>query len=253
MNDVLVSVVIPSFNESGNVRELVRRLSSVLNEITHEIIYVDDSTDNTPSVIKTVQKDYPQVRLLARPPHRRTGLASAVVEGMTAARGKYVVVMDADLQHPPELVPQLVAKAEDGYDFVMPSRYINGGDGGGLSSPLRKFVSWCLRMIPLVIFPRKLKGFTDCLGGFFLVRASCLNLEKFNPKGWKISLEVMVLSDLHRVTEIPYHFNERFDGDSKASFKIGLEFFQHLASLAYRYYFRRSLQVEKNEYAKLSQ
>ena len=101
MSDLL-SVVIPTFNEGGNIENLVSQIDEALEGINYEIIFVDDSKDNTPDIIKEVSKKYPSVRLYHR--ENKSGLATAVLDGFRIARGDYIACMDADLQHPPMVV-----------------------------------------------------------------------------------------------------------------------------------------------------
>ncbi|MYZ37563.1 MULTISPECIES: glycosyltransferase, partial [unclassified Streptomyces] len=130
-----VTVIIPTFNESENVRELLRQLTdAVPARLPCEVIFVDDSTDGTPEVIASAAQDCPfPVEVI----HRQTpegGLGGAVVEGLRAAGSDWIVVMDADLQHPPALVPDLVAAGErERADLVVASRYISGGSRAGLA------------------------------------------------------------------------------------------------------------------------
>ena len=173
-----LTVVVPTCNESGNVAELVRRLEHVsLETPIGEVVFVDDSTDHTPDVIVEVAAGSPlPVRLVHRVAHqRRGGLSSAVVRGIEESSSEWVVVMDGDLQHPPETVPRLLAAA-DGVDLVVASRYREGGDPGGLDGGLRRWVSsGCTRLTSLA-FPRRLRGCTDPMTGFFLVRRAALDL-----------------------------------------------------------------------------
>src|SRR5512134_3929224 len=126
-----ISLVIPTRNEAGNIEPLLMRLHQALKGISAEVVFVDDSTDNTPDVIRKLQEWFPlEVQLIARPPERRkNGLGGAVVEGFQSARGTWVCVMDADLQHPPETIPQMLHQAkQSGADLAMGSRLAPGGD-----------------------------------------------------------------------------------------------------------------------------
>lgn len=127
----MLSVVVPTFNEGKNIRNLVTQIDDALKGIDYEILFVDDSKDNTPDVIREVAKDFPQIRL----EHRtgETGLATAVLKGFELAKGKYMACMDADLQHPPIVLKYMYKAMESGADFCIPSRLIPGGDDGGLN------------------------------------------------------------------------------------------------------------------------
>ena len=104
----MLSVVVPTFNEGKNIRNLVTQIDDALKGIDYEILFVDDSKDNTPDVIREVAKDFPQIRL----EHRtgETGLATAVLKGFELAKGEYMACMDADLQHPLECIHEIIAK-----------------------------------------------------------------------------------------------------------------------------------------------
>ena len=123
-----LSIIVPTRNEAGNVEKLVTGLEQALPNVALEVIFVDDSTDDTPQVIQEVSERFPfNITVIARPPERRNGLGMAVVEGMQAARSEWVCVMDGDLQHPPDVIPQLLDHARsDGSDLVMGSRLVKG-------------------------------------------------------------------------------------------------------------------------------
>jgi dolichol-phosphate mannosyltransferase len=160
------------------------------------------------------------------------GLSGAVVRGFRAARAPWVVVMDADLQHPPEVVPQLLAAAvESDADLVVGSRYIGGGDAEGLSSRTRDLVSLGSGALSKAFFPRRLKDISDPMSGLFLVRRAALDLDTFDPIGFKILLEIAVRQGPLKVLEVPYVFAPRHAGESKASLREGLRFARHLLRL----------------------
>ena len=140
----MLSVVVPTFNEGKNIRNLVTQIDDALKGIPYEIVFVDDSKDDTPQVIMEVAKDFPAVRM----EHRtgETGLATAVLKGFSLAKGEYMACMDADLQHPPIVLKYMYKAMESGADFCIPSRLIPGGDDGGLNW-YRKFVSGTARKI----------------------------------------------------------------------------------------------------------
>ena len=132
MSDLL-SVVIPTFNEGGNIENLVSQIDEALEGINYEIIFVDDSKDNPPDIIKEVSKKYPSVRLYHR--ENKSGLATAVLDGFRIARGDYIACMDADLQHPPIVLKYMYkAIVVGGADVCVPSRFIPGGNDGGLNT-----------------------------------------------------------------------------------------------------------------------
>ena len=227
------TILVPTYDERGNIGELVRRLGKVLaGRPDVELLFVDDSSDGTPDAIRDAARtsDLP-VRLLHRAAEDRAGgLAGAVAAGLAAARGRYVVVMDGDLQHPPELVPVL-RDAADGVDIAVASRYCGAGDSSGLSSSWRHAVSSGSTLLARSCFPRRVgRVCTDPMTGFFCVRRDAVELDRLRPRGFKILLEILARHDL-AVTEVPFVFGERHDGDSKASWRNGAEFLFQMAAL----------------------
>jgi len=226
------SIVIPTFNEGANIVPLLARLSAVLPATDTEIIIVDDSTDDTPAIVRSAARTCPiPVRL-----HHRAeptgGLGGAVVEGLRMAQGVWLVVMDADLQHPPESVPDLVAAGiRDGADLVVASRYVSGGSSSGLADPYRHLVSQGSRVVTKVLFRTPLIQVSDPMSGFFTVRASSLELSELRPLGYKVLLELVVRNRPGRVVEVPYEFAPRHAGESKSTVAEGLRFLRHLARL----------------------
>jgi dolichol-phosphate mannosyltransferase len=232
---VTASVIVPTFNEAGNIAELVGRLGAVLDDHDTEIIFVDDSTDDTPDVIREVARTSAvPVRLIHRAPGERVGgLGGAVFAGFQASSADWFVVMDGDLQHPPEMVPVLLARAgKDDGDVVVASRYCGGGEASGLSGTMRHLVSNGATALTRGMFPRRLRNCTDPMTGFFAVRADALDLATLRPRGFKILLEILARRQM-RVVEEPFSFGERFAGESKANVRQGLHFLHQLASLRF--------------------
>ncbi|WP_409331177.1 glycosyltransferase [Trujillonella humicola] len=227
------TVVVPTFNERGNVAELVRRLDEALQGRDAEILFVDDSDDDTADVVHRVAGSSTlPVRLLHRERGARDGgLAGAVAAGLAAARGDHVVVMDGDLQHPPELVPLLRDTVGDDVDMVVASRYVGAGDSSGLSSSWRRAVSSGSTLLARSCFPRRVgRVCTDPMTGFFCVRREAVQLDRLRPRGFKILLEILARHDLS-VAEVPFAFGERHDGESKASWRNGAQFLWQMAAL----------------------
>ncbi|MFF0911844.1 glycosyltransferase [Microbacterium enclense] len=228
-----LSVIVPTFNEGPNVAELVRRTTAALRGRAVEIVFVDDSTDDTPDIIRTVAAtaDVP-VRLI----HRDDpvgGLGGAVVEGFRAAASDRCVVMDGDLQHPPEIIADLLERAEMGdADVVVASRYIAGGTSDGLANAVRTTVSRASTLLTKAMFPKKLHNCSDPMTGFFLVDLRALDLESLRPRGFKILLEILARKQL-RVAEVPFAFAPRFAGESKASLSQGMRFLTQLTMLRF--------------------
>lgn len=228
-----VTVVVPTFNEAGNVAELVRRLSDALSGEDAEVLFVDDSTDGTDDEVRRVAET---ARLPVRVVHRDravNGLGGAVVEGLRHARHTTCVVMDGDLQHPPEKVPELVARLRVGeVDVVAASRYAGDGSASGLADATRHLVSRGSTLVTRAMFPRRLLHVTDPMTGFFAIDTAALDIESLRPRGFKILLEIIVRTAV-RVAEIPFGFGDRYAERSKASLRQGLRFLHQLALLRF--------------------
>lgn len=228
------SLVIPTFNERENIEPLLRRLTEVLPETGTEICFIDDSTDDTPDVIRAAARRCPIPVTVHHQENGAGGLGGAVVEGMRLARGDWVVVMDADLQHPPEVVPDLIAAGmRDGADLVIGTRYAGGGSTGGLSDRYRRIVSSASTTLTKLIFRTALIRVTDPMSGLFAVRASSLDVGRLRPLGYKILLELVVRNRPGRIVEVPYSFQQRHAGDSKSTVAEGVRFLKHLALLRF--------------------
>ena len=225
-----LSLVIPTRNEAGNIAELWRRIDLALDGRTAELIFVDDSDDETPEVISALpsRPDRDVILIHRTRGERAGGLGGAVVAGLKRARSIWAGVMDADLQHPPELLPSLLAEAESGrIDLVVASRYCGHGHADGLSS-IRARVSQGSTAIAQMLFPKRLHGVTDPMSGFFFVRRAAVDLDALQPVGFKILLEIMVRSPRIRVTETPFRFGERHAGESKANAVEGVRYVRQL-------------------------
>ncbi|RZB15827.1 glycosyltransferase [Streptomyces sp. F001] len=228
-----VTIVVPTFNESANIRQLLHQITeSVPSRLPCEVVFVDDSTDDTPQVIREAAQDCPFPVTVLHRAEPVGGLGGAVVEGMKAAGSDWIVVMDGDCQHPPSLVPELVATGErTNAGLVVASRYIKGGSRAGLAGSYRVAVSRAATWLTKTLFPRRLHGISDPMSGFFAVRRSAVTAETLTPLGYKILLELAVRSRPRTVTEVPFVFQERFAGDSKSTAAEGRRFLRHLAGL----------------------
>jgi len=219
----LISIVIPTRHEASTIGVFLRTVYAHLAETDFELIVVDDSDrDNTVEVLLNLQREFGDDRLVVL--HRASGsvaertLGTAVVTGIHAARGTYVCVMDADGQHPPEAILRMLAMAQQsGAVYVGGSRYLPGGSPQGLDGVCRKGISLGLALLARLLFLlTPVRALTDPLSGFFLFRRELVQGVELEPIGWKISLEVLVRSNARCVTEVPYTFAARADGDSKA-------------------------------------
>ncbi|GAA3917254.1 glycosyltransferase [Microbacterium invictum] len=228
-----LSIIVPTFNEGPNVGELLRRIGEAMGDRRFEVIFADDSTDDTPAIIAAAAAKAPYpVRLLHRE-EATAGLGGAVVEGVHLAAARWCLVMDGDLQHPPEDIPRLLDRAAQGdVDVVVASRYIAGGDSNGLADATRSTVSRASTLLTKSMFPRKLHGCSDPMTGFFLVDREAVDVDALRPRGFKILLEILARRQL-RVAEVPFQFASRHAGESKASIRQGLRFLTQLAMLRF--------------------
>ncbi|MEB2836563.1 MAG: glycosyltransferase family 2 protein [Desulfurococcales archaeon] len=230
----LVSVVIPTFNEAEVIERTIAEVSAILKRegIEYEIIVVDDnSPDGTWRIVEEVSKRDPRVRLYRRIGAR--GLSTAILDGIKFAKGKYVVVMDADLQHPPRYLPQLIRKAlNEGYEIVVASRYARGGGVAGWSR-LRLMISKGATLLAKLLVKGARKT-SDPMSGFFLVRRDLVlsRIEQLRPRGYKVLLEILARIDNARVGEVPYVFEPRRAGKSKLGFKVMLDYIIHVIELS---------------------
>lgn len=231
--NILLSLVIPTYKERDNINNVVRILSRLLDECIpgdYELIVVDDdSPDGTWEVAQSLTREYPQLRVMRRQNER--GLSSAVIRGWQAARGRILGVIDGDLQHPPEVLTQLLRAIQNqGVDLAVASRHV---DGGGVSSWsfIRRFLSRGAQLLGLVILPRVLGRVSDPMSGYFMVRRSSLAGVTLNPVGYKILLEVIGRGEVREIAEVGYVFCERKQGESKVTSKQYLDYIHHLVRL----------------------
>ncbi|WP_243231878.1 glycosyltransferase [Microbacterium sp. CIAB417] len=228
-----VTVVIPTYNERDNIAELVDRVGAALAGRRAEILVVDDSTDATADEVVRVAASAPLPVRVVRRERNTGGLGGAVVRGLAEAEADICVVMDGDLQHPPELIPAMLERHAAGdADVVAASRYIGGGDSHGLGTAVRFGVSRASTWLTKAMFPRRLAGCTDPMTGFFLVDRRRIELADLKPQGFKILLEILARSDV-RAAEVPMRFHERRHGTSKASLRQGVTFVAHLTRLRF--------------------
>jgi dolichol-phosphate mannosyltransferase len=233
-----LSVLVPTRNEAGNIEELLRRVSAAVTGISTDIVFIDDSDDTTPAIVRAVVRrgggGACQVMLIHRQGAQRTGgLGGAVVDGLRATRSPWACVLDADLQHPPEVIPMLLARAERaGADLVVASRHCDQGRSDGLG-PLRALVSTASASVAKTLFPRRLRGVTDPMSGFFLVRRDAVDVHALRPRGFKILLELLVRCPSLRSAEVGFTFAVRHAGESKGSLREGLRYVRTLCELRF--------------------
>jgi putative flippase GtrA len=229
-----LSVIVPMRDEAENVPLLLERLGRAVAPLSAEILIADDSEDDTPALVMECAAACPvPVRLLHRAPgNRRGGLSGAVVAAAREAIGDWIVVMDGDLQHPPETAAALAAMAvRHDTDIVVGTRYAGVGSREGLNGTGRVLTSSAASRLAKTLFPRRLATVTDPMSGLFAFRRSAVDLDRLNPVGFKILLELLVRHPAARVAEVVYQFGPRQGGASKASLREGILFVRHLARL----------------------
>lgn len=232
LGSLVVSIVVPTYNERGNLEPLLEGIDEALGRsgVPYEVVVVDDdSPDGTWKRARELADRYP-VRAVRRTDER--GLASAVLLGVAEAKDDVVVVMDADLQHPPGRIPDLLEAIDGGADIAIASRFVEGGSAGGLSR-LRRFVSAGADFLARTIF-RRARPVSDIQSGFFAFRRQVTEGADLDPVGYKILLEILVLGDYDSVEEVPYTFREREEGKSKLGMGSILDYARHVVSLAWR-------------------
>ncbi|MEI8234941.1 MAG: polyprenol monophosphomannose synthase [Verrucomicrobiota bacterium] len=214
------SLVIPTYKERVNIAPLLRRLGALLERALpgrYELIVVDDdSPDRTWEVAQAIAAETPQVHVIRRLGER--GLATAVVAGWKAARGEWLGVIDADLQHPPEVVLALLAAMERGADLAVASRHV---EGGGVSdwSLFRQMLSRGAQALGVLLLPSAARAVSDPMSGYFILRRDAVDLSAFRPLGYKILLEVLARGHFSRIEEAGYVFQERKEGASKVTWR----------------------------------
>jgi dolichol-phosphate mannosyltransferase len=228
----MISLVLPTYNEAASIQNVLRRASDGLRATGEdfELIVVDDSSpDRTAEFAQALAAELP-VCVVRRP--RRSGLALAVVDGWKVARGEVLGVMDADLQHPPEVLTSLVAAlGNENVDLVIASR---SGPGGATAdwSWRRRLTSWIAMHVAACVLPWTLAEVHDPMSGMFLVRRRALQGVRLEPAGYKILLEVLAKGLYREFTEVSYMFGPRGRGKSKLGTRQSLQYVLHLARLA---------------------
>jgi dolichol-phosphate mannosyltransferase len=239
--DVEISVVVPALNEAANLRDLAARIDAALAGRRYEIVIVDDgSTDGTPDVCADLATRYPiDLHVRAEP---YAGLSGAVLDGFARARGQTLVVMDADLQHPPERLPALLAALDEGdVEVAIGSRYTSGGSTASRWGLFR----WVNSRVATLLARPFSGGTRDPMSGFFALRRSTFErARRLTPLGYKIGLELLCKCRVRRVAEIPIHFGERAGGESKLTVKQQFKYLEHLSRL-YDFCFPRGSAVVK--------
>lgn len=221
-----IDVVVPAYQEKENIKPLLERIAQVRKNNSYDIqVYIvdDNSNDGTDIAVDELNLDW--LHLIVRTSER--GLSSAVLKGIDTGTGDFALVMDADLSHPPEAIPSMIQELQEGADFVVGSRYIEGGstdDNWGL-------LRWLNSQIATLL-ARPFVTIKDPMSGFFAMERKQYNKAKdLNPIGYKIGLELVVKCDCRKAVEVPIHFTDRVRGESKLSFKEQLKYIQHIRRL----------------------
>jgi dolichol-phosphate mannosyltransferase len=225
-----LALIVPTLNEEQNIGELLDRARRALDPcgIPFEIVVVDDdSRDGTALAVSAVGHEDPRVRLMVRKGER--GLSGAVLDGWRTTNADVLGVIDADLQHPPELLPELYRAIAGGCDLAIGSRYTCGG-GIGDWNAVRKLLSSTAIWATWPLQKRGARA-KDPMSGFFLVRRSCVEGVAFQRAGFKLLLDILIRSRIQSVKEIPIVFGLRTGGESKAGLKVGWDYARLLARL----------------------
>jgi dolichol-phosphate mannosyltransferase len=224
------ALVIPTLREGENLLPLLDRIRAALDpfEPSYEILVVDDdSCDGTAELVSGLALRDPRVRLLERKGQR--GLSGAVLHGWRHTDAPILGVMDADLQHPPELLPELISSVMTGCDLAIGSRYTAGG-AMEKWNPARRLLSAAAIWVTWPLQRAGLRA-RDPMSGFFFVRRDCVDRIAFMPCGFKLLLEILVRARVRSVAEIPFAFGIRYRGSSKVSLRVACDYARLLARL----------------------
>jgi dolichol-phosphate mannosyltransferase len=218
----MLSIIVPTYNESKNIEELLTRIFTVLkpNYTQYEVVVVDDNSPDGTAAIAEALKSKFDLKVVKRP--RKISLSSAVLNGFKVATGDVICVMDADLSHPPEAIPNMFKEIQSGADIVIGSRTVP--EGGATNWPwYRRYISKFAQSLAL-----PLTHVTDNTAGFFMMKKSVLDGADINPIGFKILLEILVKGNYKTAKEIPIVFNDRSGGVSKMGSRQVLEYLKQL-------------------------
>ncbi|CDZ98094.1 dolichyl-phosphate beta-d-mannosyltransferase [Phaffia rhodozyma] len=229
------SIVVPAYKENLNLRPLVTRIFAALSrpdspihaETTEVLIVDDNSRDGSVETIDKLRSEGYNVRILVRTDER--GLSSAVVRGFREAEGGKMLCMDADLQHPPEYVPSMLAALSSAQPFVLGTRYAKGVEMDASWPMYRRVISSGARMMAL-----PLTSASDPMSGFFGIRKEeFLKAKNLNSSGFKIALDLLVKAQIpsRGIAEVPFSFGVRSEGESKLSGKVMVKYLEQLVEL----------------------
>ncbi len=229
-----LSLILPTYKERDNIEKIVEILTEILDKLIpnrYELIVVDDdSPDFTWEIAEDLTSQYPQLKVMRR--QQEKGLSTAVIRGWQVATGDILGVIDADLQHPPEVLINLWAEILRGADLAIASRHV---EGGGVSewSIIRRILSRGAQMLGLIILPEVISRVSDPMSGYFMVRREAIANKYLSPVGYKILIEVVARGNIRWIGEAGYVFKEREAGESKVTAKQYLQYVQHLLKLRF--------------------
>ena len=207
-----LSVIVPTYNERGNLKKLVEKTLSSLKGLKFELIIVDDnSPDGTGKLADELASKHKNVKVVHR--QGRLGLGTAILDGAKVADGEIMGVMDADMQHPPEVLRTMLEKAEAGADIVIASRYVKGGGVESWSffrEAMSKGAIWLSHL-----FLPKTRKVEDTQSGYFLFKRHVIENVSLNVKEFKLLVEILAKGKYKNVVEVPYTFKTRAAGKSK--------------------------------------
>jgi dolichol-phosphate mannosyltransferase len=226
-----LGLVVPTLNEAGNLEVLLSRIRGALDPsgVQYEILIVDDgSTDGTRTLAAAMAKSDPRIKLLVR--DNQKGLAGAVIHGWRMTDAEILGVIDADLQHPPELLSALYEAVADGADIAIGSRYVHSKRVKGWN-PVRQAISTVSTWVTLPFQKQHLR-IKDPMSGFFMLQRRCIEGLELQPQGFKLLLEILVRGKIRTAVEVPFQFGQRYAGESKADLKVALHYFSLLGKLS---------------------
>jgi len=225
-----VSVILPTVKEHRTVCSVIEAAREAVGDRDYEIVVVDDSpTSRTVDVVHDTYHHDACVRWLHR---GGNGLASAVLEGFDLADGERYVVLDADGQHPPRRIRNLLYRLDDGADLAVCSRHVDGGDVAGDWPTHRRVISHGAETLAQMAVPTARK-LSDPMSGYFAVEADVVEpvRERLRPSGYKILLELVARCPVGRIDEVPFTFAERAEGDSNLGASEYLKYIKHLIKI----------------------
>jgi len=245
-NDTQISIILPTYNESRNIVDILKQIKlSIPQSITAQTIVVDDnSPDGTGKIVEEYISNFKKItNHTIDVVHRKakSGLSSAIFNGIQLAKGETIIVMDADHSHPPQIIPKMLESLKKSqYDIVIASRYVKGG----------QIKNWTIsRKIISKVATKIAKSFLhvepkDPMSGFFAFKKNILKNSKFDLIGYKILLEMLVKTNNANILEIPYTFSNRKIGESKLDTKIIVDYLKSVWKL---YRFGKSVKSEKRK------